>query len=74
LRESPLSKTDIHKLFGRNLSREAIDAALSLLQAQGLVRYTVVEGDGRTKTMWEAIPQGSEPADGTTNETGEGPS
>lgn len=54
LREKPegLTRTDLFHLFGRHISRNRIDRALTLLEGLGSVRRERVETGGRPAERW----------------------
>lgn len=53
-----MTRTEIRDLFGRNMPKDRIDAALAMLQAARLVRRKPPEATGgRPAEAWEAITQ-----------------
>jgi hypothetical protein len=57
LRRSPtgLTRTDIRDLFGRNQKRQRIQAALELLNRQGVAAVRQEETHGRPRERWTAV-------------------
>ena len=52
--QGPMTQTAINYLFGRNVSAERIESALSLLIEAGLIVAQEVETGGRPATLWSA--------------------
>jgi hypothetical protein len=57
LLDSPegLTRTEIRDLFGRNKNASEIDAALTMLQENGLAASRPISTDGRPATKWFAV-------------------
>jgi hypothetical protein len=51
----PMTRTELHGLFGRHRPADEIGAALARLEARGRIRPDVRETAGRSAEMWEAV-------------------
>lgn len=53
----PMGKTDLHELFGRNISARKLDRALELLVTLSLIHSSPSQGpSGRQTMVWSALP------------------
>ena len=50
-----LSRTDVHRVLGRNHTASQIEAALGLLEAEGRARRSERQTNGRAAEVWYAV-------------------